>query len=95
LFLPKTWGLGIGWRFSLHLHPYPQLQPQRKLGSKFLAIFFLKYILYLMPIHESKECPNPIIITPKMGVGDLVKEMLPSATWLHLPSAFAFAEEKW
>jgi hypothetical protein len=31
-----------------------------------------------MPIHEKKECPNPIIITPNMGVGDLVEEMLPS-----------------
>jgi hypothetical protein len=47
-----------------------------------------------MPIHEKKECQNPIIITPNMEVGDLVKEMLPSAAWPHSPSAFAFAEEK-
>jgi hypothetical protein len=31
----------------LHLHLYPHLQPQRKLGSKLLAIFFLKCILNL------------------------------------------------
>jgi hypothetical protein len=28
---------------------------------------------------KKKECPNLIIITPNMGVGDLVKEMLPSS----------------
>jgi hypothetical protein len=32
-----------------------------------------------MPIHEEKKCPNPIIISPNMEVGKLVKEMLPSA----------------
>jgi hypothetical protein len=48
-----------------------------------------------MPIHEKREWPIQIIITPKMGVGNLVKEMLLSAAWPHPPSAFAFAEEKW
>jgi hypothetical protein len=44
-----------------------------------------------MPIHENKEYLNLVIITSNMGVGDLVKEMLPfepSPTprkHLHLP----------
>jgi hypothetical protein len=59
LFLPKTWELGIGWRFSLHLHPYPHLQPQRKLGSKLLAIFFLKWILNLNAYPWKKRMPKP------------------------------------
>jgi hypothetical protein len=32
-----------------------------------------------MPIHEKKECPNPIIISSNIEVGNLVKEMLLSA----------------
>jgi hypothetical protein len=41
LFLPKTSGLGIGWRFSLYLQlysPYPHLQLQKK--QKLFFIFF-------------------------------------------------------
>jgi hypothetical protein len=30
-----------------------------------------------MPIHEKKECPNRIIISSNMGIGNLVKETLP------------------
>jgi hypothetical protein len=67
LFLPKTWGLGIEWRFSLHLHPYPHLQPQRKLGNKLLAIFFLKCILNLNAYPWKKRMPKPNHYHPKYG----------------------------
>jgi hypothetical protein len=29
---------------------------------------------------KKKECPNPIIISPNMEVGNLVREMLPSTS---------------
>jgi hypothetical protein len=47
-----------------------------------------------MPIHEKKECPNPIIISSNMGVGNLIKEMLPFASYINLPFAFPAAKEK-
>jgi hypothetical protein len=47
-----------------------------------------------MPIHEKKECPNPIIISSNMGIGNLVKETLPSASYINPPFAFPAPEEK-
>jgi hypothetical protein len=41
-----------------------------------------------------KECPNPIIISSNMGVGNLVKEMLPSASYINPPFTFPAAKEK-
>ena len=67
LFFPKTWGLGIGWRFSLHLRPYPHLQPQWKLGSKLLANFFLKCIFNLYAYLWKKRMPKPNQYYPKNG----------------------------
>jgi hypothetical protein len=80
--LPKTSGLGIGWRFSLYLQPYgpdPHFKLQKKLGVRFFQFSFWSIILNPMPIHEKKECPNPIIISSNIEVGNLVKEMLLSA----------------
>jgi hypothetical protein len=43
LFLLKTWELGIEWRFSLYLQPYPHLQPWRQNLEQRSSILFLKY----------------------------------------------------
>jgi hypothetical protein len=47
-----------------------------------------------MPIHEKKKCRNPIIISSNMGIGNLVKEMLPSAPYINPPFAFPTPKEK-
>jgi hypothetical protein len=44
---------------------------------------------------KKKECPNPIIISSNMGVGNLVKEMLPSTPYINLPFAFPATKEKY
>jgi hypothetical protein len=43
---------------------------------------------------KEKECPNPIIISSNMEVGNLVKEMLLSASYINIPFAFLAAKEK-
>jgi hypothetical protein len=47
-----------------------------------------------MPIHENKECPNPNIISSNIRVGNLVKEMLPSASYINPTFTFLVAKEK-
>jgi hypothetical protein len=47
-----------------------------------------------MPIHEKTECPNPIIISSNMGIGNLVKETLPSALYINPPFVFPAPKEK-
>jgi hypothetical protein len=41
-----------------------------------------------MPIHEKKECPNRIIISSNMGIGNLVKETIPPTPYINPPFAF-------
>jgi hypothetical protein len=43
---------------------------------------------------KKKECPNPIIISSNMGIGNLVKETLPSAPYINPPFAFPGPKEK-
>jgi hypothetical protein len=43
---------------------------------------------------KKKECPNPIIISSNMGVGNLAKEMLQSAPYINPQFAFTVAKEK-
>jgi hypothetical protein len=43
---------------------------------------------------KKKECPNPIIISSNMGIGNLVKETLPSAPYINPPFAFPAPKEK-
>jgi hypothetical protein len=52
----------------------PPFTTAKKTWSKVLVILFNKCLSI-----KKKECPNPIIISPNMRVGNLVKEMLPSA----------------
>jgi hypothetical protein len=97
MFLPKTSGLGIRWRFSLYLQSYspdPHFQLQRKLGARFFQFSIWSIILNQMPIHDKKECPNPIIISSNMGIRNLVKETLPSAPYINPPFAFPASKEK-
>jgi hypothetical protein len=68
LFWPKTWGLGIGWRFSLHLHPYPQFTTAKKTCSKIFAILFLKCILNLNTYLWKKRMPKSNHYYPKYGI---------------------------
>jgi hypothetical protein len=37
---------------------------------------------------KKKECPNPIIISSNMEIGNLVKETLPSAPYINPPLHF-------
>jgi hypothetical protein len=97
MFLPKILELGIQWRFSLYLQPYgpdPHFQLQRKLGARFFQFSFWSVILNQMPIHEKKECPNRIIISSNMGIGNLVKETLLSTSYINPPFAFPAPKEK-
>jgi hypothetical protein len=43
---------------------------------------------------KKKECPNPIIISSNMGIGNLVKETLPSTLYINPPFAFLAPKEK-
>jgi hypothetical protein len=43
---------------------------------------------------KKKECPNPIIISSNMGIGNLVKEMLLSASYINPPFAFPAPKKK-
>jgi hypothetical protein len=43
---------------------------------------------------KKKECPNPIIISSNIGIGNLVKETLPSAPYINPPFAFPALKEK-
>jgi hypothetical protein len=43
---------------------------------------------------KKKECPNPVVISSNIGVGNLFKEMLPSTPYINLPFAFPAAKEK-
>jgi hypothetical protein len=43
---------------------------------------------------KKKECPNPIIIFSNMGIGNLVKQTLPSAPYIKPPFAFSGPKEK-
>jgi hypothetical protein len=47
-----------------------------------------------MSIHEKKECPNRIIISSNMEIGNLVKEMLPPIPYINPPFAFPAPKEK-
>jgi hypothetical protein len=47
-----------------------------------------------MPIHEKKECPNRIIISSNMGIGNLVKETLLPILYINPPFAFLASKEK-
>jgi hypothetical protein len=47
-----------------------------------------------MPIYEKKECPNPIIISSDIIIGNLVKEMLLSASYINPPFAFPVPQRK-
>jgi hypothetical protein len=47
-----------------------------------------------MPIHEKKQCPNPIIISSNMGIGNLVKETASVRTLHQPPFAFPAPKEK-
>jgi hypothetical protein len=97
MFLSKTSGLGIQWRFSMYLQSYgPDLhfQLQRKLGARFFQFSFWSVILNQMPIHEKKECPNRIIISSNMGIGNLVKETIPPTPYINPPFAFWAPKEK-
>jgi hypothetical protein len=64
---------------STTLWSLPPFTTTKKTLSRVLAILFLKCTPKLNAYPLKKECPNPIIISPNMGVGNLVKEMLPSA----------------
>jgi hypothetical protein len=47
-----------------------------------------------MPIHKNKKkCPNPIIISSNMGIGNLVKETLSYAPYITPPFAFPASKE--
>jgi hypothetical protein len=97
MFLPKTSGLGIRWRFSMYLQSYgpdPHFQLQKRLGARFFQFSFWSVILYQMPIHEKKECPNQIITSSNMGITNLVKETLPPTPYIKPPFAFPTPKEK-
>jgi hypothetical protein len=97
MFLPKTSGLGIRWRFSLYLQPYslePHFQLQRKLGTRFFQFSFWSVIQNHMPIHGKKECPNRSITSSNMWIGNLVKETLLPTSYTNLPFAFPAPKEK-
>jgi hypothetical protein len=59
-----------------------------KLGPNVLQFSFWSILLNYMPIHEKKECQNPIIISSNMGIGNLVKETLLSAPYINPHSHF-------
>jgi hypothetical protein len=42
---------------------------------------------------KKKEFPNPIIIFSNVGIGKLVKEMLPSTPYINPPFAFPAPKE--
>jgi hypothetical protein len=42
---------------------------------------------------KKKECPNPIIISSNMGIGNLVKEKFPSAPYINPPFTFPAPKE--
>jgi hypothetical protein len=81
----------------LYLQPYgldPHFQLQRKLGARFFLFSIWSVILNQMPIYEKKECPNPIIISSDIIIGNLVKEMLLSASYINPPFAFPVPQGK-
>jgi hypothetical protein len=43
---------------------------------------------------KKKEFPNPIIISSNMGIENLVKKMLPFASYINPPFAFPAPKEK-
>jgi hypothetical protein len=43
---------------------------------------------------KKKECPNPIIISSNMGIGNLVKETLSTVSYINPPFAFPAPKEK-
>jgi hypothetical protein len=97
MFLPKTSGLGIRWRFSMYLQHYGldhHFQLQKKLGARFFQFSFWSVILNQMPIHEQKECPNRIITSSNMGITNLVKETLPPIPYIKPPFTFPAFKEK-
>jgi hypothetical protein len=97
MFLPKISRLGIGEDSLCIYNPTvynPHFQLQRKLGGRFLKFYFWSVILNQMPIPESKKCPNPIIISSNMGIGNLVKETIQSAPYINPPFAFPAPKEK-
>jgi hypothetical protein len=87
----KTWSEGLAILFlkytpktpiplKVHMHKFLSI-------SKIACIFIIKCLSI-----KKKKCPNPIIISSNMGVGNLVKEMLPSAPYIN--PAFAFQAAK-
>jgi hypothetical protein len=66
----------------------PFTTAKTKLGTKVLQFSFWSILLNYMPIHEKKECPNPIIISSNMGIGNLVKETFLSAPYINPHSHF-------
>jgi hypothetical protein len=43
---------------------------------------------------KKKRSPNPIIISSNMGIGNLVKEILPFTPYINPPFAFPAPKEK-
>jgi hypothetical protein len=77
------------------LQSQPPFSTAKKTWSKVLPLLFLKYNPKSNALSmKKKECPNPIIISSNIGVGNLVKEMLPSAPYINLPFAFPSTKEK-
>jgi hypothetical protein len=72
----------------------PFTTAKTKFGTKVLQFSFWTILLNYRPIHEKKECPNPIIISSNMGIGNLVKETLLSASYINPPFAFPTSKDK-
>jgi hypothetical protein len=66
----------------------------KKTWSKVLPILLLKYNPKSNAYPLKKECPNPIIISSNMGIGNLVKETLASTPYINPPFTFPAPREK-